>query len=676
MITTALSRFRDTSIRNKVMFVTVAACLVALFSVAGGLYAFQLRHFRKTFEQELRGLSRVMAENSAVALALNDSKTAKEVMSPLTVKAEVMNAGILGADGKSFAEFGKGDEYPPPNPGDPAGIVDRGASWTVVEPIVMDGKRIGTFFMDVDFATPRRELQRLFLYVTGSALAGSLLLVVLLTTQLQKVITRPIQLLVGASEAVARDHDYSVRVNGQGNDEVGVLTDAFNQMLGQIQMQDSALQGARQKLGQQLSSLQQEVAGRKRAQAEQANLTAIIEGTPDFVGNADVLGRVLYLNPAARSMIGLDEGADISGMKMSDLHPGWAARIVSTEGIPGAIHEGSWAGETAVLHRDGREIHVSQVIIAQKNADGGIENLSTVMRDISERKAAEEALRISQQELLASSRLAGMAEVATGVLHNVGNVLNSVNISASLTMEKLRGSKVGSLAKVSAMLAEHAHDLGDFLTKDPQGQRVQPYLQKLSGFLMEENTAMCTEIEHLARNIEHIKEIVAMQQSYACVTGVLEDVPPERLIEDALQINTESFARHGIDIRRNFQPAPSVRVDKHKVLQILINLLRNAKHAVEDSRRPDPRIGIIMSPVDGHVEIRVTDNGVGISPQNMPKVFRHGFTTKKNGHGFGLHSGALAAKEMGGALSASSDGPGMGATFTLTLPVAAATSAS
>ncbi len=674
MITTAISRFRDTSIRNKVMLVTLAASLVALFAVAGGIYIFQLRHFRKTFGQELQTLSRIMAENCAVALAFDDAKTAREVLSPLGVKPEIKHAGILTAEGKIFATFGNEDESPLPRPDDPAGIVDRGASWTVIQPIVMDGKAIGIFFMDVDFATPRRELQSLFLYVTGAVLAGSLLLVVLLTSQLQKVITGPIHLLVSASGAVARDHDYSVRVRQQGNDEVGVLTDAFNQMLGQIQMQDSALQGARQKLSQQLSSLQHEVAERKRAEAAQAKLTAIIDGTPDFVGSADMLGGVLYLNPAARDMVGLKEEADVLSMKISDLQPGWAARIVSTEGIPEAIHEGSWSGETAVLHRDGREIHVSQVIIAHKNADGGIEHLSTVMRDISERKAAEEALRISQQELLETSRLAGMAEVATGVLHNVGNVLNSVNVSASVTMDKLRASKVGSLAKVVALLAEHTHDLGDFLTKDPQGQRLPPYLQKLSGFLVEENAGMRTELEHLGRNIEHIKEIVAMQQSYARVTGVLEDVPPERLIEDALQINTESFGRHGIEVVRSLDPSPVVRVDKHKVLQILINLIRNAKHAVEDSRRPDPRIGVALSRVNGHVEIRITDNGVGIAPENMAKVFRHGFTTKKNGHGFGLHSGALAAKEMGGALSASSEGTGRGATFTLELPVATAAS--
>lgn len=153
--------FHDVSIRNKVMIVTVAACLVALLSVAGGLYVFQLRHFRETFGRELTTLSRIMAENCAVALAFDDAKTAKEVLSPLGVKPEIRNASILGLDGKRFATFGETNNSPAPQADAPAGIVDRGASWTVVEPVVMDGKRIGTFLMEADFAKPRRELQSL-----------------------------------------------------------------------------------------------------------------------------------------------------------------------------------------------------------------------------------------------------------------------------------------------------------------------------------------------------------------------------------------------------------------------------------------------------------------------------------------------------------------------------------
>ena len=552
-----------------------------------------------------------------------------------------------------------------------SGVIDRSSSWTVVEPVVLDGKRIGTFFMDADYAGPRSDLQRVYLSVTGTVLAGSLLLVVLLTMKLQQFITRPIRLLANASEAVARDRDYAVRVDARGTDELGQLTLAFNHMLGQIQSQDGALQSASRTLKEQVRALQHEVFERKRAEAAQVRLTAVLEGTPDFVGSADMTGRVFYLNRAARKMLGLEPDADVSKMSFSDCHPGWAAKIVSTEGLPGAVHDGSWAGETAVLHRDGREIHVSQVIIAHKSAHGAVEYFSTVMRDVTERKEAEEALRVSQQQLIETSRFAGMAEVATGVLHNVGNVLNSVNVSAGLVLEKLRNSKAPKLGKAAALLTEKNGDLADYLTRDPNGQKLPGYLAKLGDFLVAENAEILREVEGLGHNIEHIKEVVAMQQSYAKVSGVFEHLPPERLVEDAIAMNIGAFERHGVVLVRNFSPAPLVLVDRHKVLQILINLIRNAKYALDDAKHIDKRMTISIQP-DGEdkVCIAVADNGVGISPENLARIFGHGFTTKKDGHGFGLHSGANAAREIGGELSVQSDGLGKGATFILELPCA------
>ena len=657
------------------MLVTFAASFVALFAVAGELYVFQLRNFRQTYERELRTLSRITADNCAAALAFNDAKTASEVLVPLAVKPEIHNAAVIDAEGASFATFGGPDMCPPPKPGDPAGVVDRGASWTIVEPVMLDGKRIGTFFMDADYASPRGDLQRLYLSVTGTVLAGSLLLVVLLTMKLQQFITRPIQLLASASDAVARDRDYSVRVDPRGNDELGLLTRAFNDMLGQIQSQDAALQEAQRALKDQVKVLQREVSERKRAEAALARLAAILEGTPDFVSSADLTGRIFYLNRAAREMVGLQPHTDITTMKISDFHPAWAGKLVSTEGLPGAIHEGSWAGESALLHRDGREIHVSQVIIAHKSANGGVEYFSTVVRDITERKEAEEALRISQQQLVETSRFAGMAEVATGVLHNVGNVLNSVNVSACLVLEKLRNSKAPKLSKAAALLTEKNGDLADYLTRDPNGQKLPGYLAKLGEFLVVENADILREVDQLGRNIEHIKEVVAMQQSYAKVSGVFENLPPERLVEDAIAMNIGAFERHGVILVRNFSAAPPVLVDRHKVLQILINLIRNAKYALDDAQRIDKRMTISIVPSgDEKVLIQVADNGIGISAENLTRIFGHGFTTKKDGHGFGLHSGANAAREIGGDLSVQSAGLGKGATFTLELPIAPANS--
>ena len=190
----------------------------------------------------------------------------------------------------------------------------------------------------------------------------------------------------------------------------------------------------------------------------------------------------------------------------------------------------------------------------------------------------------------------------------------------------------------------------------------------LAAHLGQEQAEMLAEVESLLKNILHIKEIVAMQQGYARISGVLESMVVNELVEDAIRINTGAMDRHNIKIVREFSASPAILVDRHKILQILVNLIRNAKHACDDSGRSDKQIVVRLEATDQLVRVSVGDNGVGIAPENLTRIFNHGFTTRTNGHGFGLHSGALAAKEMGGGLAAFSEGPGRGATFTLEIP--------
>jgi signal transduction histidine kinase len=174
----------------------------------------------------------------------------------------------------------------------------------------------------------------------------------------------------------------------------------------------------------------------------------------------------------------------------------------------------------------------------------------------------------------------------------------------------------------------------------------------------------------LRRNVEHIKEIVAMQQNYATFGGVKEMINVAELVEDSLRLNEDALSRHDVEVIRVFETVPPLNAERHKILQVLVNLLRNAKHACDDSERADKRLTVRVAHGEGRIRISVMDNGVGIPPENLTRIFNHGFTTRKDGHGFGLHSGALAAKEMGGSLTVHSDGPGQGAIFTLELPCA------
>ncbi len=307
-----------------------------------------------------------------------------------------------------------------------------------------------------------------------------------------------------------------------------------------------------------------------------------------------------------------------------------------------------------------------------RTLDGTIIGTFGVSRDITRRREMEAALEKAHKELVSASRVAGMAEVATGVLHNVGNVLNSLNVSASVIGSQLRQSKAASLAKLADLLRAHADDLGAYLTADPKGRRIPELVTSLARHAAAERARLIAEVAQLQQHIDHVKEIVAMQQAYATLVGVVETLDPAALLEDALRMNADALIRRGIAVVREFAFVPAVVAEKAKVLQILVNLIRNAQHACDDAGGPDRRITLRLAAnaAGDRVCLAVSDNGVGIAPENLTRIFGHGFTTRATGHGFGLHSAANAAREMKGALTVHSEGPGRGATFTLELPVA------
>jgi PAS domain S-box-containing protein len=664
---------RDRPIRQKIMLVIMLISGVVLLFAFAALFYFQAYTLRQQSAHELAVVGEITAHNCAAAVMFKDEDAAAQILAGLKTMPQIVSARLEPMDRQRLAFFGsKRDEIEIRSARTQAGFQIEGNRILLAQPVLLNGKREGTLYLLADLHAMTSQLLRLYGGIFALVLAASLLFAFVLSSQFQQFIANPILSLAGTARTIADHKDYSVRASKVCSDEVGVLTEAFNQMLAQIQSQDSALNGAQQKLQEQVNALQREISERERAEAAHARLAAILEATPDIVVSADPTGTAFYLNRAGRQVLGLADDKDISGLKTLDFHPEWARKIISQVGLPAALRNGSWAGETAILNRHGKEVHVSQVLIAHKNSQGELEYLSTVMRDMTERRQAEEALRISQQKLLETSRLAGMAEVATGVLHNVGNVLNSVNVSAGLVVEKISRSKIPQITKAAELLTERNGDLVNYLTNDPNGKKLPTFFAKLGAFLEEENAELLREVDQLGRNIEHIKEVVAMQQSYAKVSGVFENLPAEQLVEDAIAMNMGAFERHGVTVERAFASVPLVCVDRHKVLQILINLIRNAKYALDDSQRADKRLTIrIALGAEQKVRVVLTDNGIGISPENLTRIFSHGFTTRTDGHGFGLHSGANAAHEIGGSLSAESEGVGRGATFILELPIAA-----
>jgi signal transduction histidine kinase len=230
--------------------------------------------------------------------------------------------------------------------------------------------------------------------------------------------------------------------------------------------------------------------------------------------------------------------------------------------------------------------------------------------------------------------------------------------------------RVDQLGKLCALMRQHADDLSGFMTTQPQGRLVLPFLEALHADFAASQAQMLKELVSLQQCVGHIKEIISIQQSYATMKGLVEDIEIEGIVEDALKMSQGAFMRHGVQILREFQPVQKITGERGKILQILHNLLRNAKYALDDGMAADKTITLcIEAGGPGMVRIIVRDNGIGIDPGNLTRIFAQGFTTRKGGHGFGLHSSANAAQEMRGSLTAHSEGLGTGASFILDLPM-------
>jgi PAS domain S-box-containing protein len=401
----------------------------------------------------------------------------------------------------------------------------------------------------------------------------------------------------------------------------------------------------------------------------EAKLISLVESTDDPVCSLDAKGRVIAFNAAGSELCRqLFGGEPLRGGTLFDgLAP--EQRALWKERAGRALG-GERLRFQVDLVLEGRkrvmDLSLNPFLGASRRPVG----MTLFGRDITALKEAEARLGELHRNLLDVSRQAGMAEMATGILHNVGNTLNSVNVSAGLVSERLHGLRVSGVARASALLREHAGDLASFFTRDSRGQQFPAYLETLAQQLAAEQSALQSETRTLVQSIEHIKAVVSMQQAHARVAGVVEQISVPQLLDDALRLHSVSFERVGIHVRTDYSTVPFIPVDRHKLLQILINLLSNARHALLDSAQPDKRIVLrVRLSVGGRLRIEVTDNGVGIHPEHRARIFTQGFTTKKDGHGFGLHISALAAGEMGGSLTCTSAGPGQGATFVIELPL-------
>lgn len=437
---------------------------------------------------------------------------------------------------------------------------------------------------------------------------------------------------------------------------------------------ESRVQERTAELASAIQTLHAEVAVRhqaERALAEsQDRKAAIVDTSLDGIVTIRSDGSIAELNPAAQAIFGFSS-REIARLCFADLIVSREATKARELGIEEYLRtESRWLiGKRVEMYcrrADQTEfpVEISMVPVIDTEVMMYICNV----RDITHEKLAEREREILNQQLIEASHRAGMAEIANGVLHNIGNVLNSVNVSAAIIAEKIRNSRLPGLDDAIALIAKHTSDLGNFLTTDSRGVRLVEYLSVLSAQLHRERDLVLCEFNSVSKNVMHIKEIISRQQSYASQSNSEESTTLADLVEQAIDAHLSPDEQSLVNLQLDC--GPNFIVDRHNALQIVGNLLQNARDAVSEiPLEADPEILITGRMHEDSVEVIVADNGIGIEPDKLPNVFHYAYTTKKHGHGFGLHASQAAARNMGGELTGHSDGAGQGARFVLKLPL-------
>lgn len=405
--------------------------------------------------------------------------------------------------------------------------------------------------------------------------------------------------------------------------------------------------------------------------AEGRALNQVLEGLYDavfiteFEGNA----RILFANGRATEFFQYS-AVELSGRSVVDLISG--AGEETLEWIRSHLARQRVFIECYCLAQDGyvfpAEITISVLSYRVDEADYAA--LCFFVRNVTTRKKTEEELARVSEEMVRSAHYAGMAEIATGVIHDVGNILNSINVSCDVMRETIRTSQVGNLLKVNQLLEEHSEDLAEFLSSHPRGRLVPRLYPELGRSIDKELSSLDQELANLSRSINLIRDVISTQQERTSAEGLREETEIEPLVEDALNLQNANIANHSVRVVREFGgDVPPVMTEKTKLIYVLVNLIKNGVEAMLGGDVQDRVLRIRLYQQDGDVVIGIGDHGVGIAEKDRERVFAHGFTTKDDGHGFGLHASANYVSEMGGLIEFDSEGEGMGTEFRVRLPL-------
>jgi len=544
-------------------------------------------------------------------------------------------------------------------------------------PIVVDDESLGYALVGIS----RQRLTQQATDMLTKLSAGNVVIIVFLSLCIFLVfrhnVLRPVKVLMMGSNRVF-DGNLNENVKQFAQDELGLLTQSFNLMMDQLQKTLQEKDDALNKLQELNRTLEDQVNRRTNAlEQSETRIRAILDNIRDGVITINEQGLIESANPAACTIFLYKDNDFIMQHNIflaADSHTTPLATLVQYNDEKDGLfkvtpdnHPMEFQGLRSDNSEFPMEVVVSPMLI------GASRLRVCVIRDISRRKHAEQQLAIAQSQLLEAAHSAGMAEIATGVLHNIRNILNSVNIAGAEIQRIAKNSKINGLHKANALLKENLSNIGDFLTLNEKGKRLPDYYCKVADSLEKETQHIIQESDNLNNKITMMADVINTQQEYAKSGHFSEELSVETLINDAISVQESALLKWGVIIKKQLSPGLSIAINKSKILQALTNIIKNAKDAMQenDAANKEKQLLITSEKLNKHyIIIKITDNGCGIEQDKLTNIFNHGFTTKKNGHGFGLHSCANAMTEIGGSITVESNGPDTGASFIITLPIA------
>ncbi len=556
-------------------------------------------------------------------------------------------------------------------------MIDAGSDIITLEfPIMFDNAILG--MVRIAYTTRRiDDASKQFLYY--SLISSSVLIIFLaccIYIVFKQGALRPIRLLAdGAKRIVAGNFEEKVKFFT--NNELGQLTLSFNDMMDRLKESIAEKDTAISQMVELNKDLESRVIERTRKLADsEARVCAIVSAAPEAIIALDENKFIDSINPAAESIFNMTPNNMVS-MHSSELISKQDSlrfsHIIQSVGSNGAElsadHEGhvhELQGKRFDGHCFPMELVVNSMIYDTKKM------YICIMRDVTKRKEIEISLAEAQHKLMESAHQAGMAEIATGVLHNIGNILNTVNISGEQIIKIIKSSKVSGLMKANALLDQHLDCLDDYLVNDPKGKVLPQYYLKLGKMIQDEIYQIDEEATTLISKINMMKDVIRTQQNYAKGGFLAEHCALTLLIEDAIAIQQQPLHQADVNLRRNYLFEGQCIIHKSKLIQVITNLIKNGKEAIQLNDFQNKPKELTLETRDNHdgtASLLVTDDGVGILDENIKKIFNHGFTTKADGHGFGLHMSANSMTEMQGSLSVTSPGKNKGATFIITVPI-------